>query len=139
MVFAALLPLSAALVMQVSVGVRVGSAAAGDSARKANEAARRARRDMVYEDSGSRRPRREGRRIALTDELRASAFQDATAKSLLLRARMVRLPADSDLAALYGGLVLRLEGQARFLGDGQGVHVAPHGHDGAGLAALERR
>ena len=91
----ALLPV--ALAFQVSVGVRVGTPTASDSAKKDREAVRRANREMFLDDSLPSRPRREGRRIPLTDELRASAFHDATAKSLLLRARAARMMQDSLL------------------------------------------
>ena len=41
------------------------------------------------------------------------------------------------LAAVDDGRDLGGEGHVGLLGDGQGVHVAAHGHDRAGLAALE--
>jgi hypothetical protein len=44
---------------------------------------------------------------------------------------------EADFAAVEGRFVLGSEGQVRFLGDGQGVHVAAHGHNGAGFAALQ--
>src|SRR5204863_1993022 len=74
-----------ALVLQASVGIQVGTSAS-DSAKKARAAERRARSEMWSEEVPSRRERKPGRRIPLTDELRASAFRDAAAKSLLLRA-----------------------------------------------------
>lgn len=94
-----------ALAFQVSVGVTIGS----DSSERARAAARRANREMLFEDGtpGSRK-KREGRRIALTDELRASAFRDAAARSLLLRARAARMRQDSLLQSYDANTYQRL-------------------------------
>jgi hypothetical protein len=98
----ALLPI--ALAFQVSVGVSIGT----DSAERAARAKRRANREMLLDDSFPERRRREGRRIPLTDELRASAFRDATAKSLLLRARIARMTQDSLLLSYDASTYQRL-------------------------------
>jgi hypothetical protein len=86
--------LAAALLLQVHLGVntRVDSAQA-DSARV----------DSAASDSthGKRRHqhrrKREPRRIALTPELERSAYADAVARDLILRARRARLEQDSSL------------------------------------------
>ena len=105
MMTVALLPMTVALALQVSVGVRIG----GDSAKRPTAATRRADREVFLEDDfPGRNRKREGRRIPLTDELRASAFRDAAAKSLLLRARVARMTQDSLLQSYDASTYQRL-------------------------------
>src|SRR3989304_334214 len=94
----ALLPMTVALMMQVSVGVRVG----GDSAEKAKRAERRAAAEMMSDDDTPRRAKKPGRRLpapAAPPERRAGAFRAPAARSLLLRARAARLRQDSALVS----------------------------------------
>jgi hypothetical protein len=86
-----LLPI--AIAFQVQVGVSVGS----DSAQRARERVRRAESEATAEAGAPARRPQTFHRIPLTDALRASAFKDAGAKSLLLRARVARLKQDSAL------------------------------------------
>jgi hypothetical protein len=86
-----LLPI--AIAFQVQVGISVG----GDSAEKARERIRRAESEATSEAGAPPRRPQTFHRIPLTDALRASAFKDAAAKSLLLRARVARLKQDSAL------------------------------------------
>ncbi len=86
-----LLPI--AIAFQVQVGISVG----GDSAEKARERIRRAELEATSEAGAPPRRPQTFHRIPLTDALRASAFKDAAAKSLLLRARVARLKQDSAL------------------------------------------
>ncbi|MFI5311115.1 MAG: ShlB/FhaC/HecB family hemolysin secretion/activation protein [Gemmatimonadales bacterium] len=95
-----------ALAFQASVGVTIGNP--GDSARRAREAARRANREMWSDDGPSRREKKPGRRIPVTDELRASAFRDPAARSLLLRARVARMTQDSMLQSYDANTYQRL-------------------------------
>jgi hypothetical protein len=86
-----LLPI--ALAFQVQVGISVGA----DSAERARERIRRAESEATSEAGAPPRRPQTFHRIPLTDALRASAFKDAGAKSLLLRARVARLKQDSAL------------------------------------------
>ncbi len=86
-----LLPI--ALAFQVQVGVTVGA----DSAEKARQKLRQAEAEAQFEAGAPPRRPQTFHRIPLTDALRASAFKDAAAKSLLLRARVARLQQDSAL------------------------------------------
>lgn len=52
---------------------------------------------VAASDSGAHRHRRDGVRRPVTAELRASAFEDAQARTLLLRARTARMAQDSSL------------------------------------------
>ncbi|MFI5232675.1 MAG: hypothetical protein ACHQSE_09205 [Gemmatimonadales bacterium] len=88
-----LLPI--ALAFQVQVSVSVGS----DSAEKAREKLQRAEMEARSEAGGPPRRPRTFHRIPLTDALRASAFKDPAARTLLLRARVARLQQDSALAS----------------------------------------
>jgi hypothetical protein len=88
----ALLPI--ALVFQVQVGVRVGKDSTAEQRRQAAQA-----EVAVAIEEGNSRKRRPVRRVTVTDEMVASAFKDASAKSLLLRARKARLEQDSALAS----------------------------------------
>jgi len=88
-----LLPIAVAF--QVQVGVSIGS----DSAAKAREKQQRAELEARFEAGSAPRRPRTFHRIPLTDALRASAFKDAAAKDLLLRARAARLRQDSALAS----------------------------------------
>jgi hypothetical protein len=63
---------------------------------------------MWSEEGPSRREKKPGRRIPVTDELRASAFRDAAARSLLLRARVARLRQDSLLQSYDANTYQRL-------------------------------
>jgi len=99
--------LHVAFALQASVGIQVG-AGSSDSARKAREAARRARSEMWSEEGSSRRDKKPGRRIPVTDALRASAFRDPGARSLLLRAREARLRQDSLLQSYDANAYQRL-------------------------------
>ena len=54
---------------------------------------------VASDSSHRRRQRHEGFRRAVTPELEASAFKDANARNLLLRARAARLAQDSALVA----------------------------------------
>jgi hypothetical protein len=84
-----------AIAFQVQVGVSIGS----DSAEKAREKVRRAEAEATFEAGAPPRRPQTFHRIPLTDALRASAFKDAAAKSLLLRARIARLKQDSALVS----------------------------------------
>ncbi|MGH7653826.1 MAG: hypothetical protein ACREN6_04100 [Gemmatimonadaceae bacterium] len=88
-----LLPI--ALAFQVQVGVSVGS----DSAEKARQKLQRAEMEAQSESGAPPRRPRTFHRIPLTDALRASAFKDPAARTLLLRARVARLQQDSALAS----------------------------------------
>ncbi len=88
-----LLPI--AIAFQVQVGVSVGA----DSAEKAREKIQRAEFEAQFEAGAPPRRPQTFHRIPLTDALRASAFKDAAAKDLLLRARVARLKQDSALAS----------------------------------------
>ncbi len=84
-----------AVAFQVQIGISSGS----DSTAAAREKARRAEAEATFEAGAPPRRPQTFRRIPLTDALRASAFKDAAAKSLLLRARVARLKQDSALAS----------------------------------------
>lgn len=84
-----------ALAFQVQVGVSVGS----DSAERAREKLDRAEMEARSEEGGGPRRPRTFHRIPLTDALRASAFKDPAARTLLLRARAARMTQDSALAS----------------------------------------
>jgi len=86
----ALIPL--AFAFQVQVKVTVGA----DSAERARARRNRSEVQAAIEDGGTNRDR-PVRRIDVTDELRRTAFKDAGARSLLLRARTARLTQDSLL------------------------------------------
>ena len=88
-----LLPI--ALALQAQVSVSVGS----DSAQRVRGRQQRAEAEAQSE-AGAPQPRtRTFHRIPLTDALRASAFKDPAARTLLLRARAARLQQDSALAS----------------------------------------
>lgn len=84
-----------ALAFQVQVSVSVGS----DSAEKTRQKLQRAEAEAQSEAGAPPRRPRTFHRIPLTDALRASAFKDPAARSLLLRARVARLQQDSALAS----------------------------------------
>jgi hypothetical protein len=86
-----LLPI--ALAFQVQVGVTVGA----DSAEKARAQLARAEAEAEFEAGAPPRRPQTFHRIPLTDAMRASAFKDPGARSLLLRARAARLKQDSAL------------------------------------------
>ncbi len=88
-----LLPI--ALAFQVQASVAIGA----DSAELARQKIARAEAEAEFEAGAPPRRPRTFHRIALTDELRASAFKDPGAKDLLLRARVARLKQDSALAS----------------------------------------
>ena len=90
----ALLPVLFAF--QATVGVRVRANC--DSACQARATAREGAR-VLREETGGTRPTREPRRVPVTPALLASAYHDAAAKSLVLRARATRLAQDSLLAS----------------------------------------
>jgi hypothetical protein len=80
---------------QVQVGVSIGA----DSAERAKQKQQRAEMEAQFEAGAPPRRPQTFHRIPLTDAMRASAFKDAAAKSLLLRARVARLKQDSALAS----------------------------------------
>src|SRR5579871_5283868 len=84
-----------AIAFQVQVGVTIGS----DSAERARQKEQRGEMEAQFEAGAPPRRPQTFHRIPLTDALRASAFKDAAAKSLLLRARAARLKQDSALAS----------------------------------------
>ena len=84
-----------AVAFQVQIGISTGS----DSATAARDKIRRAEAEATFEAGAPPRRPQTFHRIPLTDALRASAFKDAAAKSLLLRARVARLKQDSALAS----------------------------------------
>ncbi|MDQ3673183.1 MAG: hypothetical protein M3365_02265, partial [Gemmatimonadota bacterium] len=97
-----LMLLAAALFAQTSATVRIGDAPRVDSARADSIAhARDLRRDSLRAERKERDSARTAARIArrpkLTPALLASAFKDARARELLLRAREARLAQDSTL------------------------------------------
>lgn len=111
--------LTLALALQVTIRVGGGSETKADSTR-------RVRRDSIEVEIDERRrdrQRRAPRRITLTPELESSAFHDAGARDLLLRARVARLRLDSTLASYEAttyqrmsvGLGFRLIGRDRLL------------------------
>lgn len=88
-----LLPI--ALAFQVRISASVGS----DSAEQAQYKLQRAEMEAQSEAGAPPRRPRTFHRIPLTDALRASAFKDSAARTLLLRARAARLTQDSALAS----------------------------------------
>jgi len=128
------LPLALLAAFQVQVKTSVQRRPAGDSAKARATAdsakrAERAERDVSFgiqiggsggdEDDERATPRR----IAVTDDMRRTAFKDATARDLLLRARVARLRQDSLLVSYEArtyqrfsvGMNLRLFGRDRVL------------------------
>src|SRR5687767_10960742 len=96
--------LAAALFAQTSATIRIGDAPKVDSAKADSIAhARDVRRDSLRAESArkdsARRLARMARRPALTPALLASAFKDARARDLLLKARGARLKQDSTLTS----------------------------------------
>ena len=91
----ALLPVVFAFQAAVGVSVRANC----DSACQARETARTEARMLREELGGRARPAREPRRVPVTAAMLASAYKDAAAKSLVLRARATRLAQDSLLAS----------------------------------------
>jgi hypothetical protein len=93
----------------------------GDSARRARRDSMRA--EMVTNREIRERRDREASRIPLTPELERSAFRDAQARQLLLRARRARLEQDSSLQSydatthqrISVGLGIRAIGRERVL------------------------
>lgn len=126
-----------ALALQASVGIQVG-ASQSDSARKARAAARRARGEMWAEEGPSRREKKPARRIPLTDELRASAFKDPAARSLLLRARESRLRQDSLLQSYDANTYQRLSVGLGFKAFGRD-RLAIRGEDAAHVRWMRDR
>ena len=94
MVLSLVVPFALALQVQIQVGV--GTKPALDSARL-----RAARTEAFMEEmrDDSSRQRQPVRRIALTPEHVATAFRDADAEALLLRARLARMNQDSALTS----------------------------------------
>lgn len=84
-----------AIAFQVQASISIGS----DSAQRAREKQQRAEREAQFEAGAPPRRPQTFHRIPLTDAMRVSAFKDAAAKSLLLRARAARLKQDSALAS----------------------------------------
>jgi hypothetical protein len=96
--------LAAALFAQTSATIRIGDAPKVDSAKADSIAhARDLQRDSIRANraqrDSARRASRMARRPALTPALLASAFKDARARDLLLRAREARLKQDSTLTS----------------------------------------
>jgi len=94
--------LAAALFAQTSATIRIGDAPKVDSAKADSIAhARDVRRDSLRAESArkdsARKLARMARRPALTPALLASAYKDARARDLLLKAREARLKQDSTL------------------------------------------
>ena len=95
--------LAASLQVQVKAGVQKRPVADSTKARTAADTAKRADRGVSFglqmggesDDEDRAAPRR----IPVTDELRRTAFKDATARDLLLRARAARLRQDSLLVS----------------------------------------
>ena len=88
-----LLPI--AIAFQMQVGVSMGA----DSAERARERIRRAESEATSEAGAPPRRPQTVHRIPLSVALRASAFKDPAARTLLLRARVARLKQDSALAS----------------------------------------
>lgn len=107
---------SIALALQVTI--KVGSEQS-DSARKAEAEIRR----VQIEERQRDRARRPPRRIPLTPELERTAFLDAGARTLLVRAREARMRQDSSLRSydatsyqrISAGLGFRAFGRERLL------------------------
>ena len=98
--------LAAALFAQTSATVRIGDAPKEDSAKADSIAhARDVRRDSIRanrsQKDSARKVARMARRPVLTSALRASAFRDARAHELLLKARDARLKQDSSLTGYH--------------------------------------
>ena len=96
MVLSLVVPFALALQVQIQVGV--GTKPALDSARL-RVARTEAFMEEMRDDSSRQRQRQPVRRIALTPEHVATAFRDADAKALLLRARLARMNQDSALTS----------------------------------------
>ncbi|MGQ0539271.1 MAG: ShlB/FhaC/HecB family hemolysin secretion/activation protein [Gemmatimonadaceae bacterium] len=109
------------IAQQGSITLGAGRAKS-DSARRAARDSVRAER-IVERELRSHRRDREPRRIAVTAELEESAFKDAGARELLLRARVSRLRQDSALLSydatahqrISVGLGIRAVGRERLL------------------------
>ena len=97
--------LAVALFAQTSGSITIGGKPANADSAKADSIANRreVRRDSILKAEKARDSIRIGRRLArrppLTPALLASAFKDARARDLLLRAREARLKQDSTLIA----------------------------------------
>ena len=102
----ALIPV--ALAFQVAVGVRVGQ----DTSAKAR-LERASEMEAQLEDIPVTE-RRPVKRVAVTDEMLRTAYKDAGAKSLLLRARAARLKQDAALASYDATTYQRLSVQMGF-------------------------
>lgn len=95
----------AALQVQVKAGVQQRPAADSTKAKAAADSTKRAQREVSFgiqmggSGSDDDNERSAPRRIPVTDEHRRTAFRDATARELLLRARAARLKQDSLLVS----------------------------------------
>lgn len=95
----------AALQVQVKAGVQKRPAADSTKAKAAADTTKRAQREASFgiqiggSGSDDDNERAAPRRIPVTDEHRRTAFKDATARELLLRARAARLKQDSLLVS----------------------------------------
>jgi hypothetical protein len=119
----------AALQVQVKAGVQKRPVGDSTKARAAADTTKKNERDVSFgiqiggsgsdDDEDHATPRR----IAVTDEMRRTAFKDATARELLLRARAARLKQDSLLVSYEArtyqrfsvGMGLRAFGRERVL------------------------
>src|SRR5688500_11992763 len=95
MLHALTLALAAALTVQQ---VETQTASSRDSAETIRDSVRRERRERRHEHNSSVLRARKTR-IPLTDELRANAYRDATARDIVSRARLGRLEQDSSIIA----------------------------------------
>ncbi|MDQ6828795.1 MAG: hypothetical protein M3081_08015, partial [Gemmatimonadota bacterium] len=87
--------LSAALAIQIGVRVRTGADSVKDSTRAANMSAAAAKR--AADNAASREHRKMRLFIPLTPELVATAYKDATARDIVIRARDARIRQDNAL------------------------------------------
>lgn len=123
------LPLAVAVLFQVHIGAKVGRLDDSTKVRAKHDTTSGKKRDASYgiqigasigdDDDDREAPRR----IPVTDELRRTAFKDAAARDLLLRARKARLVQDSLLTSYEArtyqrfsvGMGLRAFGRDRVL------------------------
>ena len=95
MLHALALALAAALNLQQA---ETQTASTRDSADAVRDSVRRVRREQRHEHNSSVLRARKTR-VPLTDQLRANAYRDATARDIVSRARLARLEQDSSLIA----------------------------------------